>query len=94
MSQEEILDGRRVGGVSHVRRLTTLRDGLRKGTNLLVLSFEASLSVMLLAGHIRYSARVTYHYPTPFAASTVNVSVTQANFVNGFLGVKGVARPP
>ena len=64
MSEEEILHGLRVEGVSHVRRLTTFRDGQRKDTNLLVLTFETTtLPDTLLAGHIRYSVRV--YIPNP-----------------------------
>ena len=59
MSEDEILDGLKCEGVSHVRRLTTFRDGQRKDTNLLVITFETTtLPDSLLAGHIRYPVRV------------------------------------
>ena len=59
MSEEEILDGLMCEGVSHVRRLTTFRDGQRKDTSLLVITFETTkLPDSLLAGHIRYPVRV------------------------------------
>ena len=59
MSEEEILDGLRPEGVCHVRRLTTFRDGQKRDTSLLVLTFNTTkLPDTLLAGHIRYSVRV------------------------------------
>ena len=59
MSEAEILEGLKCEGVSHVRRLTTFRDGQRKDTSLLVLTFETTdLPDTLLAGYIRYDVRV------------------------------------
>ena len=59
MSEEEIQEGLRAEGVSHVRRLTTFRDGQRRDTSLLVITFDTTtLPETLLAGHIRYSVRV------------------------------------
>ena len=59
MTEAEILEGLRCEGVSHVRRLTTFRDGERKDTNLLVITFDTTtLPDSLLAGHIRYPVRV------------------------------------
>ena len=59
MSEVEILEGLKVEGVSHVRRLTTFRDGQRRDTSLLVLTFETTnLPDTVLAGYIRYSVRV------------------------------------
>ena len=59
MTEAEIMEGLRPEGVSHVRRLTTFRNGERKDTSLLVLTFETTtLPDTLLAGHIRYSVRV------------------------------------
>ena len=59
MSEEDILDGLRPEGVSHVRRLTTFRDGQRRDTSLLVITFNTTkLPDTLLAGHVRYQVRV------------------------------------
>ena len=59
MSEDEILAGLRPEGVSHVRRLTTFRDGKRRDTSLLVLTFTSSkLPDTLLAGYIRYTVKV------------------------------------
>ena len=53
------MDGLKPEGISHVRRLTTFRDGQRKDTSLLVLTFETTaLPDTLLAGHIRYKVNV------------------------------------
>ena len=69
MSEEEIMEGLRCEGVSHVRRLTTFRDGQRKDTSLLVLTFETTkLPDTLLAGHIRYQVRV--FIPNPLRCLT------------------------
>lgn len=59
MSEDEILEGLRPEGVSHVRRLTTFRDGQRRDTSLLAITFNTTkLPDTLLAGHIRYEVRV------------------------------------
>ena len=59
MSEEEILSGLRPEGVAHVRRLTTFKDGQRRDTSLLVITFNTTkLPDTLLAGHIRYEVRV------------------------------------
>ena len=59
MTEAEILDGLKCEGVSHVRRLTSFKDGQRRDTSLLVLTFETtSLPDTLLAGYIRYDVRV------------------------------------
>ena len=42
MSEDEILEGLRPEGVSHVRRLTTFRDGQRRDTSLLVVTFQTT----------------------------------------------------
>ena len=69
MSEDEILDGLRVEGVSHVRRLTTFRDGQRRDTSLLVITFDTTnLPDTLLAGHIRYQVRV--FIPNPLRCFT------------------------
>ena len=59
MTEDEILDGLRYEGVSHVRRLTSFKDGQRRDTSLLVITFDTNiLPKTLLAGHIRYEVRV------------------------------------
>ena len=59
MTEVEILEGLRDERVCHVRRQTAFKDGERRDTNLLVLSFETSrLPTHLLAGHLRYEVRV------------------------------------
>lgn len=59
MSEEELMAGLRPEGVSHVRRLTTFRDGQRRDTSLLVVTFNTTtLPDTLLAGYIRYEVRV------------------------------------
>ena len=69
MTEAEIMEGLRPEGVSHVRRLTTFRNGERKDTSLLVLTFETTtLPDTLLAGHIRYSVRV--FVPNPLRCFT------------------------
>ena len=64
MSEDEILDGLRPEGVSHVRRLTSFKDGKRRDTSLLCLTFQTTtLPSTLLAGYIRYNVDV--YIPNP-----------------------------
>lgn len=59
MTETEILDGLREERVCHVRRQTSFKDGQRRDTSLLVLTFETSeLPSHLCAGHLRYDVRV------------------------------------
>ena len=59
MSEEEILADLRGDGVTHIRRLTTFRDGQRRDTPLLVLTFDStSLPEKLVIGWLRKDVRV------------------------------------
>ena len=59
MTEEEILSDLRGDGVIHIRRLTSFKDGQRKDTNLLVLTFNStSLPDTLVIGWLRKDVRV------------------------------------
>ena len=58
MSEEDLLEGMSDQGVSHVRRITTFRDGQRRDTSLLVLTFDhARLPLKLTCGYLRYDVK-------------------------------------
>ena len=65
MTEEEILDGLRLPeGVSHVRRMTTFRDGQRRDTSLLTITFNhPQIPEFLIVGRLRY--RVEPFIPNP-----------------------------
>ena len=59
MSENEILSDLRGDGVTHVRRITTFRDGQRRDTSLLVLTFDSTtLPEKLNIGWLRKDVRV------------------------------------
>ena len=59
MTEEEILSDLKGDGVIHIRRLTTFRDGQRRDTNLLVLTFNSTtLPDKLNIGWLRKDVRV------------------------------------
>ena len=59
MSEEELLEEMRGDGVTHVRRLTTFRDGARRDTSLLVLTFSSPrLPLKLKTGYLSYDVNV------------------------------------
>ena len=59
MSEEELLDEMRVDGITHVRRITTFRDGERKDTSLLVLTFNSPrLPLKLTTGYLSFDVNV------------------------------------
>ena len=59
MTEDEILSDLRGDGVTHIRRITTFRDGQRRDTNLLVLTFNStSLPETLNIGYLRKDVKV------------------------------------
>ena len=59
MTKEEILSDLRGDGVTHIRRITTFRDGQRRDINLLVLTFNStSLPESLHIGYLRKDVKV------------------------------------
>ena len=59
MTEDEILSDLRGDGVTHIRRLTTFRDGQRRDTSLLVLTFDTTtLPEKLNIGWLRKDVRV------------------------------------
>lgn len=59
MTEDEILADLRGDGVTHIRRLTTFRDGQRRDTSLLVLTFDTtSLPEKINIGWLRKDVRV------------------------------------
>ena len=59
MTEEEILSDLRGDGVTHIRRITTFREGQRRDTNLLVLTFDStSLPDKINIGWLRKDVRV------------------------------------
>ena len=59
MTEEEILSDLRGDGVTHIRRLTTFKDGQRRDTSLLVLTFNStSLPEKINIGWLRKDVRV------------------------------------
>ena len=59
MSEAEILSELRGEGVSHIRRLTTFRDGQRRDTSLLVLTFDTTtLPEKIAIGWLKKDVRV------------------------------------
>ena len=59
MTEDEILSDLRGDGVTHIRRLTTFKDGQRRDTSLLVLTFNStSLPEKLNIGWLRKDVRV------------------------------------
>ena len=59
MSEDEILSDLRGDGVTHIRRLTSFRDGQRRDTSLLVLTFDSTtLPEKISIGWLRKEARV------------------------------------
>ena len=59
MSEDEILSELRGDGVTHIRRLTTFRDGQRRDTSLLVLTFDTTtLPEKITIGWVRKDVRV------------------------------------
>ena len=58
MSEEELLNEMRGENVTHVRRITTFRDGQRRDTSLLVVTFNyAVLPLKLVCGYLSYDIR-------------------------------------
>ena len=58
MSEEELMEGMSGENVSHVRRITTYRDGQRRDTSLLVLTFNyAVLPLKITCGYLSYEVR-------------------------------------
>ena len=58
MDEDELLEGMRGDGVTHVRRITTYRDGQRRNTNLLVLTFQTSrLPVKFTTGYLSFEVK-------------------------------------
>ena len=59
MTEEEILSDLRGDGVTHIRRITSFRDGQRRDTSLLVLTFDSTtLPEKLVIGWLRKDVRV------------------------------------
>ena len=59
MTEDEILSDLRGDGVTHIRRITTFRDGQRRDTNLLVLTFNStSLPESLNIGYLKKDVKV------------------------------------
>ena len=59
MSEDEILSDLRGDGVTHIRRLTTFKDGQRRDTSLLVLTFNStSLPEKINIGWLRKDVRI------------------------------------
>ena len=92
MSEDEIVSGLRGEGVSHIRRLTTLRDGQRRDTSVLVLTFDnTTLPEKINIGWLSKDVRA--YILNPLRCLNARDSVTEAPRVVSLPAARSMARP-